>query len=90
MTERVVGIDVGGSSVKVWIQGVGGRPSGNHGGGLTVSGSAALVTDRPSRFRAELDPARWWASIRALVRRTVDPFASYAGLVVSSLRQGSS
>ena len=80
MTECVLGIDVGGSAVKVWV----------HDGRTAESRSAPLVTDRPGPFRAEFDPGSWWTAISALVRRTVAarPGRRWGGLVVSSLRQG--
>jgi len=80
VTERVLGIDVGGSSVKVSV----------HDGVRCAAESAPLMTDRPSRYRAEFDPVAWWAVIRDLVRRVVDRAGPgpYGGIVVSSLRQG--
>ncbi|MGH8910613.1 MAG: FGGY family carbohydrate kinase [Egibacteraceae bacterium] len=80
MSERVLGIDVGGSSVKVWVCD----------GEACRTESAPLATRRPSRYRAEFDPAQWWATIRDLVQRAVEDAGPgpYAGIVAGSLRQG--
>lgn len=80
MTEHVLGIDLGGSSVKVWV----------HDGSTAVTESVPLAVDRPAAFRAEFDPGRWWAAVAGLVRGVVarDPGRRWAGIVVSSLRQG--
>ncbi|HEY0700083.1 MAG TPA: FGGY-family carbohydrate kinase [Micromonospora sp.] len=79
--DRVVGVDLGGSSVKVWIAG----PDG------VRQRSAPLTATRPTPARTEFDPADWWATVRREVRALVDeaghPAGAYLGLVVSSMRQ---
>ena len=81
--DLVLGIDVGGSSVKAWVRG----ERDEHG---CLTRSAPLMTRRPSRYRAEFDPAEWWVTIRSLVRRVVAEAGPgpYAGVIASSLRQG--
>jgi sugar (pentulose or hexulose) kinase len=76
----VLGIDVGGSSAKIWV---------SDGGGY-CTWPLPLPTLRPSRYRAEFDPAEWWKEIRDLIRHVlrVSEQGTYAGIVVSSLRQG--
>lgn len=79
MRDQVLGIDVGGSSVKVW----------SCDGRDTLIESAPLEAIRHSGFRVEFDPATWWRSIRDLTRCVVGRRTGpYAGVVVSSLRQG--
>jgi len=75
----ILGIDVGGSSVKVWLAG----PRTVH------SVGAPLPTLRPTPDRAEFDPADWWPRIRQLITRVLAGAGKPAveGLVVSSMRQ---
>ncbi|SCL15010.1 xylulokinase [Micromonospora nigra] len=77
--DRVVGVDVGGSSVKVWLA----DPRG------VRTRVAALPTLRPSPTRAEFDPAVWWAVIRRELRALIDEAGpgDLLGLVVSTMRQ---
>lgn len=83
MTEQadlVLGIDVGGSSVKVWAAGPKTR----------VSRTAALPALRPTPSRAEFEPAVWWQIIRSAIQTVVSCVpdgARFGGLVVSSMRQ---
>jgi xylulokinase len=75
----VLGIDVGGSSVKVWLAG----PRTVH------TAATSLPTLRPAPGRAEFDPADWWSRIRRLMARAIAEAGNPAvqGLVVSSMRQ---
>lgn len=76
----VAGLDVGGSSVKAWVQQVGGR--------LIASVTVPTVTHREG-FRAELDPADWEAAARSALTQAVSGLpGEWLGLTVSSLRQG--
>ena len=76
----VAGLDVGGSSVKAWVQQVGGR--------LVASATVPTVTHREG-FRAELDPVTWEAAARKALAEAVDGVhGEWLGLTVSSLRQG--
>lgn len=77
--EHVLGIDVGGSAVKVWDAG----PTGIR------TRSAELPVLRPGPHRVEFDPGEWWRIISSQVREHVagHPTGRYAGLVVSSMRQ---
>ncbi|MGA8113094.1 MAG: FGGY-family carbohydrate kinase [Actinocatenispora sp.] len=79
LAEQVLGIDVGGSAVKVWDAG----PEG------VRTRSAALPVLRPGPHRVEFDPEDWWRRIAAELRAHVAdaPPGRYAGLVVSSMRQ---
>jgi xylulokinase len=76
----VAGLDVGGSSVKAWVQQVGGR--------LVASATVPTSTHREG-FRAELDPVTWEAAARKALAEAVDGVqGEWLGLTVSSLRQG--
>ena len=79
----VAGLDVGGSSVKAWVQ----APDG-----VLAEVAVPTVTLRPAAHRAEFDPAAWQAACRAAltaaVQRAGRPQRDYAGLTVCSLRQG--
>lgn len=78
--EQVLGVDVGGSGVKVWA-------AGPHG---TVTRTAALPVIRCGSARAEFDPAAWWRVIREEIRDTVSQARAagpFAGVVASSMRQ---
>lgn len=76
----VAGLDVGGSSVKAWVQQLG--------GGVVASATVPTVTDRQG-FRAEFDATAWEAACRqALSDVTADVAGEWLGLTVSSLRQG--
>ena len=79
----VVGLDVGGSSVKAWVCG----PSG-----VVAGATRPLPTLRPAPGRAEMDPERWWAlcleALAEAVAGTPAGAGEWAGLTVSSLRQG--
>ncbi len=77
--EHVLGVDVGGSSVKVWDAG----PDGIR------TRSMELPILRPGPHRVEFDPDEWWRRIRTELRELVagTRFGRYAGLVVSSMRQ---
>ncbi len=78
------GLDLGGSSVKAWVAEVGGS--------VVAEATEAVVTRRPRRHAAELDPVAWWVaarrSLRAAVQAANRPSGEYAGLTASSLRQG--
>lgn len=76
----VAGLDVGGSSVKAWVQQVG--------GGFLASVSVPTATVR-SGFRAEFDPTVWEGACRDALAGAVDGVeGEWVGLTVSSLRQG--
>lgn len=76
------GIDVGGSSVKAWVQEVGGA--------LRAVATVATVTSRPSASRVEFDPAVWEQAARDALAEAVDRAGEgdWLGVTVSSLRQG--
>lgn len=78
----VAGLDVGGSSVKAWVQEVGGP--------LRAAVTVPLVTHRPAPHRAELDPADWEAACRSALTQAVAQSGpgDWLGVTVSSLRQG--
>lgn len=76
----VAGLDVGGSSVKAWVQEVGGA--------LRASVTVPTTTLR-SGDRAEFDPAAWESACRTALSRAVEGLTGpWLGLTVSSLRQG--
>lgn len=78
------GLDVGGSAVKAWVAEVGGE--------VVAEAAEPVVTSRPRRHVAELEPRAWWAAARralaAAVERAGRPPGDYAGVTASSLRQG--
>jgi xylulokinase len=78
---QVLGIDVGGSSVKAWITG----PQGS------TERAAPLPVLRDVPGRAEFDPAAWWTiiarEVRALTHQAGQRGGGFDGLVVSSMRQ---
>ncbi len=76
----VAGLDLGGSSVKAWVQEVDGP----------LLAAVTLATPPVRRgFRVELDPDTWLAACRtALTRAVADVEGQWVGLTVSSLRQG--
>ena len=78
---RAVGVDVGGSSVKAWV---------TDGDVVTAEAAVPVPTLRPAPHRAELDPAVWAAAVRTSLERVVGQAGpgEWAGLTVSSLRQG--
>lgn len=78
----VAGIDVGGSSVKAWVQEVGGL--------LLASVTVPTTTLRPAEHRAEFDPAGWEKACRQALSAAVEQAGpvDYLGVTVSSLRQG--
>ncbi len=77
--DHVLGVDVGGSSVKVWDAG----PDG------VRTRSAQLPILRPGPHRVEFEPDEWWRLIRTELRELLAGGrpGRYAGLVVSSMRQ---
>ncbi len=77
---RVAGLDVGGSSVKAWVVD----------GPRRQEATVPVPTLRPAPHRAELDPAVWEAAAREALRQVVAQAGpgDWAGLTVSSLRQG--
>lgn len=76
----VAGLDVGGSSVKAWVQQVGGD---------LVGSSTVSTTSLRNGDRVEFDPASWLAACRTALTTAVDGLTGeWAGLTVSSLRQG--
>ncbi len=76
----VAGLDLGGSSVKAWVQQVGGP--------MVASITVPTVTDRQG-FRAEFDATSWEAACHeALGAVTKDLAGEWLGVTVSSLRQG--
>jgi sugar (pentulose or hexulose) kinase len=76
----VAGLDVGGSSVKAWVQEVG--------GGLVASVTVATASLRHGD-RVEFEPAPWLSACRtALTQAVAGVTGDWAGLTVSSLRQG--
>jgi sugar (pentulose or hexulose) kinase len=78
VSELVLGIDVGGSSVKTWTAG----PRG------CAELSAPLPVIRAAPGRAEFDPDAWWQIIARQVRAAAGQAGGrIAGLVVSSMRQ---
>lgn len=79
---RVAGLDVGGSSVKGWVKDLDGL--------LLASVVVPTPTIRPGLHRAEFDPALWEAACRSALSSACDRAGpgDYAGLTVSSLRQG--
>lgn len=77
-TDQVLGIDVGGSGVKVWAAGLLG----------STERAAPLPVIRDAPGRAEFDPAAWWNIIAGEVRAVAEQAGGwFAGLVVSSMRQ---
>ena len=78
----VAGLDVGGSSVKAWVQELGGR--------LRAQAVVATTTLRPGPHRAELDPDSWEQACRAALGQAVAQAGEgdWLGVTVSTLRQG--
>ncbi len=78
----VAGLDVGGSSVKAWVQELGGR--------LRSTATVATQTLRPAPHRAEMDPDAWEAACRQALGQAVEQAGTgdWLGLTVSTLRQG--
>ena len=78
----VAGLDVGGSSVKAWVQELDGP--------LLASATVVTATQRPAEHRAEFDPAAWELNCREALSRAVEQAGrgDYLGVTVSSLRQG--
>ena len=79
---QVAGLDVGGSAVKAWVQDVDGR--------LLASAVVPTTTLRPAPHRAEFDPTAWESACRSALGAAVRDAGpgDYAGITVSSLRQG--
>jgi xylulokinase len=79
------GLDVGGSSVKAWVADL-------ETGRLLADAVVPLTALRPGPHLAELDPAEWERACRTALAEVVDRAGrsgtDYAGLTVSSLRQG--
>jgi sugar (pentulose or hexulose) kinase len=78
---RVLGVDIGGSSVKIWLAS---RTQ-------VTTRTAPLPVSRPAPGTAEFDPGRWWRIIRqeiqALTAGAGCRATDLAGLVASSMRQ---
>ena len=76
----VAGLDVGGSSVKAWVQQV---------DGALLSSVTVPTTALRDGFRVEFEPAGWLAACReALTCAVAGVDGEWCGLTVSSLRQG--
>lgn len=76
----VAGLDVGGSSVKAWVQ---------EAGGPLLASSTVPTAALRTGDRVELDPATWLAACRTALSTAVGGVTGeWAGLTVSSLRQG--
>ncbi len=82
----VAGLDVGGSSVKAWVQAV---------GGAVVASVTVPTASVRKGFRVEFDPAIWERACREALAGAVAQLdgtgmgsADWLGLTVSSLRQG--
>ncbi len=78
----VAGLDVGGSSVKAWVQ----AP------GALFEATVPLVSLRPDAVRVEFQPDAWEQACRTaladVIQQAGAPGSDYLGLTVSSLRQG--
>jgi sugar (pentulose or hexulose) kinase len=76
----VAGLDIGGSSVKAWVHQIGGE---------LVSSVTIPTTALRDGFRVEFEPMAWLAACREALAAAVRGVAGeWAGLTVSSLRQG--
>ncbi len=76
----VAGLDVGGSSVKAWVQEIG--------VGLVASATVPTAALRDGH-RVEFEPAAWLSACRTALATAVEGITGeWAGLSVSSLRQG--
>jgi xylulokinase len=81
---RVAGLDLGGSSVKAWVV------DSDRLQEPLAEVAVEVATLRPAAYRAELDPAVWEAAARQALAAAVAQAGpgDWAGLTVSSLRQG--
>lgn len=81
----VAGLDYGGSSLKAWVADL-------ETGAVLSAVTEPTETARPRPYAAEFSPAAWWAATGAAMRSAVEavgqPPAAYAGVTVTSLRQG--
>ena len=80
--KHVLGLDIGGSSVKVWLTG-GAIDKCPH-----VTLPLPLQLD-PENGRTEFDPQEWWSIIRAAIEQLLAPRGDVmpSALVISSIRQ---
>ncbi len=81
----VAGLDYGGSSLKAWVADL-------ETGAVLSAVTAPSDTARPRPYAAEFSPADWWAATGVAMRGAVEaagrPPGAYAGVTVTSLRQG--
>jgi len=81
----VAGLDYGGSSLKAWVADL-------ETGAVLSAVTEPTETARPRPYAAEFSPADWWAASGVAMRGAVEaagrPAGDYAGVTVTSLRQG--